>query len=150
MRSHCGWRLYATSCDRSRAHVITDSLLTTYLLSSEICPLSFIFNMFGVFKSSKRCVVTSLSRTLKRGCSTLQPISLLCAPKMGRLSLLPPLPLSQLRRLLQSTLFSESPLLVRIFDNVYLIYEIYLLPEFPNNCHLRMFHLIVILFIRSD
>lgn len=132
-------------------HIHTiDSLFTTILSSSGICPLSSTFNMFGVLKPPKRHAATSPSRTSKRSRPASQPTSPLLAPRMGRPPLLPPSPVSQPRRLSQSPLLSESPPLVRVLDDVYLINEIYLIPESLAHCHLRMFRLIVVPSARLD
>ncbi len=132
-------------------HIHTiDSFFTIILSSSDICPLSFVFNMFGVLKPPKHCAATSPSRTSKKGRSAPQLIFLLRTPRMGRPPLMPPSPLSQTRRLLQSPLLSKSPPLVCVLDDVYLIYEIYLIPESSTNCHQRMFHLIIVPSTRSD
>ncbi len=141
-------RLCAVSGDQVRwLGQVTRSL---YLSSFGICLLSSIFNIFSVLKLPKRRATTSLSRTSKRGRSVPQPISLLRALRMRCPPLVLLSPLSQPWRLLQYLLLLESPPLVHILDNVYLIYEIYLILESPTNYYLRMFHLIVVSSTRSD
>ncbi len=130
-------------------HIII-RLFTTILSTSSICSLSSVFNIFSVLKPPKRYAITSPSYTSKRGRSASQLIFLLGALKMRCPSLVSPSLLSKLWRLSQSPLLLDFPLLIRILDDIYLIYEIYLIQESLTNCHLRMFHLIVVPSTRSD
>lgn len=126
-----------------------NSLSTTIQPSSHICLWSFILNMFGVFKPSEhRTTIFPLYTSKKKVCLTFQPISLLPASKIKCLSLQPLSSLFQLLSLLQTSLLSKSPILVGVFDDIHLIYGIYLTQKFLAHYHLKMFHQIVVLYKR--
>lgn len=132
-------------------HIYTIDCLFTIIQSFfDICPLYYVFNMFGTLKPSKHYTATSLLCISKRDHSIPQSICLLRLFKMGYLSHQSLFSCFELMNSSQSFLLSECPTLICVFDDIYLIYDIYLTWKSPAYCHLRIFYPIVISSSRWD